>query len=98
MQLDPNWTAIFLSLVGGFTTWVVISGVWALRQSGRIDLANSEMQRLADRVKHCEDKAVEQQTNAVQLDNRLRSIDSKLSRLMGRLGMPVRSGDDMEVE
>lgn len=97
LMLDASWAGIVVAIIGGGVTWAVASLVWAIRQSARIDLTNSEILRLSDRIASCEDKADEMQTASKQLDDRLRSIDSKLSRLMGRLGMPVRA-EDFETE
>lgn len=77
--------------------WIGASIFWASKQSGRIDamkdLVASEFQRRDDRIAACERKAEEQGGAIIRIDDRTRTMDIKLSRIMGRLGVPHRAED-----
>jgi len=81
--------ALVTSIAGGI--------FWASKQSGRIDamkdLIASEFQRRDDRIAACELKANDQGNAIGRIDERTRTMDVKLSRIMGRLGVPYRSSD-----
>jgi hypothetical protein len=98
MQIDQGaliGAGVALLLAGG--GWIFSSIVWAKGQSGRIDLVNSRIDRLGDRVTGCENKANEQGEQWRRVDDRMQRMDSKLNRLMGRLGVPTRADDIEEV-
>lgn len=94
MSMLPEWVVTVAIVALG---WIFGSIFWAKGQSGRIDTLeatlNSRIDRVMDRVKNCEDKANQQGESWQRLDDRLQSMDSKLNRLMGRLGVPHRAGD-----
>lgn len=92
--------------------WIGASIFWAARQSGRIDtlekmhvndldsLRDSQrMQtaRLDQRIEACELQGRDQATAIRSIDDRTRVMDLKLSRIMGRLGVPHRA-EDLDVE
>ena len=93
-------------------TAILTGLIWAVRQSGRIDMVEkihmndidrlrdshrSSIHRVDQRVEACEREAVVQASSISAVDNRTRIIDAKLNRIMGHLRVPHRA-DDLDLE
>lgn len=81
-----EWQALGIVIAG----WTLGSIIWARDTKGRME---GRLDVLQTRIEACERDDGKQDRAWALLDGRLRAMDNKLSRLMGRLGVPARAED-----